>query len=293
MGNDFRVMSVGLRAVAFVRNDGSVWQWGPFGTSGYELRRIPAMGAVKWASANEDGTLFGLVDGRVFGYGYNPWGLFGINDPPVERVEEVPSLRDVVEVRSGLNHALALRADGRVLSFGQNSHGQLGDETSGARLVPVVVDGVEDVKAIAACLNTSMALRRDGTVWIWGFAQHLLGQAADRGSTSTPLMVPGLDHVVEIGCADNAGFALLDDGQLYAWGGSANGLLATGANSELISLGVTKCRLPRLKRVFVGPSTVHAITEDGRRLAWGGGGGYTIGDGTSWPRFPPVSVYSE
>ena len=46
---------------------------------------------------------------------------------------------DVVEIATGPRHALALKKDGTVWSWGENDAGQLGDGTTCNRLTPVQV----------------------------------------------------------------------------------------------------------------------------------------------------------
>jgi len=48
-------------------------------------------------------------------------------------------LSDIVMVKAGISYSLALKSDGTVLAWGDNSAGQLGDGTSDTRLTPVYV----------------------------------------------------------------------------------------------------------------------------------------------------------
>jgi len=67
------------------------------------------------------------------------------------------SLSGVTAVAAGHHHNLALRADGTVVAWGRNNHGQ--------RDVPA---GLTGVVAISAGERHSVAVRRDGTVVSWG-----------------------------------------------------------------------------------------------------------------------------
>jgi alpha-tubulin suppressor-like RCC1 family protein len=68
--------------------------------------------------------------------------------------------------------SLALRADGTVWSWGNNSDGQLGDGTLGSRATPAQVSslGGQGV-GLAAGQRIAMAPLADGTVRAWGSNQ--------------------------------------------------------------------------------------------------------------------------
>ena len=98
-------------------------------------------------------------------------------------------------VAGGSSHSLALKNDGTVWAWGNNTNGQLGDNSETQRLVPVKVAGqggsgdLTNVKAIAAGSSHSLALKNDGTVWAWG--NNMYGQLGDGTNTpsSTPVQV--------------------------------------------------------------------------------------------------------
>src|SRR5207244_10028948 len=81
----------------------------------------------------------------------------------------------VAVAAGGSTHSLALKADGAVLAWGDNSSGQLGDGTKTRRLTPVPVAGLgtgSGVIAVAASdfANSdafSLALRANGAVLAW------------------------------------------------------------------------------------------------------------------------------
>jgi alpha-tubulin suppressor-like RCC1 family protein len=76
----------------------------------------------------------------------------------------VPDLGDVVAVRAGNHHSLALLKDGTVRAWGLNKHGQIGDGTRTNRDRPLTVPGVRNAVAIATGWYRSAALLPYGTV---------------------------------------------------------------------------------------------------------------------------------
>ena len=59
-------------------------------------------------------------------------------------------------------HTVALKSDGTLLAWGDNSNGQLGDGTTTPRLSPVAVPGLADVIAVAVGSSFTVALKSDG-----------------------------------------------------------------------------------------------------------------------------------
>jgi alpha-tubulin suppressor-like RCC1 family protein len=172
------------------------------------------------------------ADGTVWAWGRNGFGALGlgaIDDEPHPRPAPVPGLAGVVDVATGRDHVLALRADGTVWAWGLNENGQVGDGTSGGpdRASPAAVAGLADAVAVYANGSTSFALKADGTLWGWG--QNFNGQLGigedknDKPAPSAPVV--GLADVVGVGPGPTHVVAERGDGSLFVWGWSARGSL--------------------------------------------------------------------
>jgi hypothetical protein len=123
----------------------------------------------------------------------NP-GYYGQTDVPI-------GLNGVVAIAAGWSHSLALKSDGTVVAWGDNSAGQTN--------VPA---GLTGVVAIAAGAGHSLALKSDGTVIAWG--DNYWGESA----------VPaGLSGVVAIAAGWSHSLALKSDGTVVAWGDNSSG----------------------------------------------------------------------
>jgi hypothetical protein len=125
-----------------------------------------------------------------------------------------------VAITSGSQHGIALKADGRVWSWGYNGQGQLGDLTGTSRTLPTE-SFITDVLAISTSgelSSHSAAVRSDGSLWTWG--KNDAGELGDGTTVTnvTPKPVPGFS------LASTALWALDSDG---------DGLL----NSEELGLG--------------------------------------------------------
>ncbi|MCL4186307.1 MAG: hypothetical protein KJZ85_01770 [Rhodobacteraceae bacterium] len=108
------------------------------------LGRVRRLGQGRHATQLDPGDLHSCAlrsSGRVACWGYNLVGQLGdgTNTSRLTPVE-VLGLTDATQVTTSLfRHTCALRADGRVLCWGENGDGQLGDGTTVDRWAPVEV----------------------------------------------------------------------------------------------------------------------------------------------------------
>ncbi|MER6348181.1 RCC1 domain-containing protein [Streptomyces sp. NPDC001595] len=102
----------------------------------------------------------------------------------------VVGLTGVRDVDAGYSHSLALRTDGTVRAWGDNSDGQLGNgSVGGASGTPAPVVGLTGVRQIAAGDLHNLARLSDGTLRAWGHNSD--GRLGDGSTTDsgTPVLV--------------------------------------------------------------------------------------------------------
>ena len=226
-------------------------------------------------SSKSDHVLALARDGSVYAWGRGDSGQLGIGPLPLvqfktrsARVERyvpypvrVPDLGDVVAIRAGNHHSLALLKDGTVRAWGMNKQGQIGDGTFTNRDRPLTVPGVRNAVAIATGGYRSAALLADGTVMEWG-ANHV-----NLTPRPTPALVPGVRGIRSIVAGGEQVCALTQSGELITWGQNAH--YETGRGSgDTTRPGLVK-GLTDVRFVASAASTTIAVLGTGRMMTWG------------------------
>lgn len=231
------------------------------------------------------------ADGSVWSWGSNNWGMLG--DPSFAGSRratpgQVPGLTDVVAISGGGQHSLALKRDGTIWSWGQNTWGQLGDGTSTDRNAPVQVSqttGLTNAVAIAAGVTHSVALANDGSVWIWG----LDGLTQFGG---LPVHVNNLSGVAQIAAGAFSATLKTDGeaaGQVWTFGYNGFGNLGDGTKTDRTA-AVPVVGLSNGVAIAAGDSHGLAVTSGGAVSTWGNNGFGQLGDGTTTEHLTPIVV---
>jgi alpha-tubulin suppressor-like RCC1 family protein len=189
-----------------------------------------------------------------------------------------------VDYYGGTGNDLVLQwADNRVVAWGGNTTGQLGNGTlaSSGIAKPADPGGVLAGKAIRRVVGGtghSVAVLVDGTLAAWG--DNRSGQLGDGSLTSsmTPVAVDmeGVlagKVVIQVACGDTHTLALCTDGTVAAWGSGGYGQLGYGGtNSTAVPVLVDRSGVLAGRRVIaVSAGREHSIAlcADGTLAKWG------------------------
>ncbi len=150
--------------------------------SGRELDAEP----VAAVAAGFDHAALLFKDGRVAAWGDNTYGQLGSGDRAasgfpafVNNAEGTGDLAGMKEIALGAYHSLARSADNTVLAWGRNNKGQLGDNTTTDKRLPVEVvrseslgDMLTNIYGISAGNEHSVAKGEGLSVYAWGSNEH-------------------------------------------------------------------------------------------------------------------------
>ena len=135
-------------------------------------------------------------------------------------------------VAGGKIHSLALKSDGTLWAWGDNTNGQIGVAPSTVALgnTPRQVGTSNDWKAIAGGSAHSLALNNAGTLYAWG--SNALGQLGDNSNTKSnaPKAITGTWKAITARRGHT--LAINSAGVLHAWGWNAHGQLGDGTTAQ-------------------------------------------------------------
>jgi len=160
---------------------------------------------------------------------------------------EVSGITTATSIALGGVHSCALLMDGKVMCWGWNQFGQLGDRTTTDRVTPVEVSGITTATSITLGNRHSCALLTGGTVKCWGSNGNgelgasvastcdMWGYYPDPATIScstTPVEVSGIADAESIALGSSHSCAVLDDGKVMCWGSNDYGQLGDGTTTS-------------------------------------------------------------
>jgi len=212
-------------------------------------------------------------------------------------------------ITSGRLHSCGLMAGGTVVCWGDNSYGELGNNSIAQSLVPVKVHGVGNVGllsgviAITAGNGFTCALFATKSVDCWGFGGD--GELGDRSTARSlvPVKVHGvgnvglLSEVIAITAGNDFACALQATKNVVCWGANGEGEL--GTDSTTTALTPVKVHGVGDRGVLSGVAAVSAGSADTpcallatkTVVCWGSNTNGELGDNSFAGQLVPVKVH--
>jgi alpha-tubulin suppressor-like RCC1 family protein/Leucine-rich repeat (LRR) protein len=191
-------------------------------------------------------------------------------------------------ITAGNTYVLALKTDGTLWAWGDNSFGQFGNGTTTNSYVPTKIGSDNDWKEVALGWGYTIAVKTDGTLWAWG--NNSSGELGD-GTTinkSIPTQIGTSTDWKTISVGTTHAIALKTDGTLWAWGYNYYGQLGNGSNT---SKNVpTQIGTATWETISAGGNSTVAIKRDGTLWAWGNNDKKQLGDGSSNNKNVPTQI---
>ena len=201
----------------------------------------------------------------------------------LDKDDEPVLMAPVQSFSSGVAHTAAIKTDGSLWSWGDNTWMQLGDGTYEDRHEPVKI--MDDVQSVSLGAFHSAAIKTDGSLWLWG--RNNKGQLGDGSINDRHEPVKIMDGVqsVSLGCWHCA--ALKTDGSLWLWGFNEEGQLGDGSTEyryEPVKI------MDGVQTVSLGLYLSAAIKADGSLWLWGRNTHGELGDGSTEDRYEPICI---
>jgi len=300
--------------------DGKVYAWGNnhYGQLGNRTTSnsskpviVYADGALagKTVVAIAAGTYYSLAltsDGKVFAWGAGLYGELGDmtdsdrSEPVAVWTNGVLAGKKVVAIAAGDYHSLALTSEGKVVDWGSNNSGQLGNNATNNSVEPISVDIGTPIVAIDAGVAYSLALNASGQAFAWGanFCGQLgIGDTAAHWPSIATAVYSGGVLAGKAIVAISGGFlhtlAATSDGKVYSWGYNRYGQLGsviTSTSSTPVAVDNGAMGGSAIVAVAAGENHSLALSADGKVFAWGGNSSGQLGTNSIALSLVPVMV---
>lgn len=248
---------------------------------------VPGLrGAVSIAAA-DDHFCAALTSGEVKCFGSNRYGELGTGSKGGAAMApvEVTGVAGAVEVGVGNEHSCARTADGKVMCWGGNDDGQVGDGTKVATPTPKTVPLAQPALQLAAGEDNSCVVVADSTVQCWGESLFDMLGGREEGTKPQPIALTAKVTAVAIG--DDFACARTQAGGVHCWGRDGDGRL--GRFTEGDDLPGPVEGLADVDAIALGDAIGCAIV-DGAAKCWGSAAHGRLGDGSTTTYPVPVTV---
>lgn len=252
-------------------------------------------------------------ENKLYCWGSNNYGQLGKGDannstiPVLADVSGALNGKSLTALSAGGNTSCTLDSNGKAYCWGDNTYGQLGDNSTTPRVVPTAVDtsGVLSGKTLTS-ISTSgastCAVDSDGKAYCWG-SNSGTGQLGD--GTQTESHVPiAVDTsgvlsgktVSKVVAGTTSACAIANDAHVYCWGKGSLGQLGNGTiNDTSVPVAVTTSGVLSGKTVtdisVMGDHHACALTSEGKAYCWGSNVYGELGDNSGLTLSPdPVAV---
>lgn len=241
-----------------------------------------AVGAGYSCAVRKDGTAWcwGSAIGGQLGNGT----ASGQYDTPVQ----VAGGGDYTAISAGGDTTCAIRADGTLWCWGDDTYGELGNGTTTATGVdtPVQAGTAGDWTSVSVGGgNFACGIQAGDSAWCWGFGGYgNLGNGTETSSNTTPVQVSGGDVWTSVSAGGESACGVRTDGTLWCWG--ANSRDETGRTGRALEPSPVRVGTRAAWTAVSAGDTACALNGPTTLWCWGSNFSGQTGQGVTGREYP-------
>lgn len=207
------------------------------------------------------------------------------------------------EIRAGLIHSCGVTTHGTLACWGDNVHGQLGnDHRRGAFFVePVTVEApLLYFKHVTAGGGHTCAIAQDNAAYCWGASSFGEGGYGEENTSVqvSPVEVSGGLSFAQLTTGGNHTCGVTPDGEAYCWGKNKDGELGDGSTTDRstpveVAAEITFSQLNAVSGAGSNFPHTCGVASDGTAYCWGNNRFGQLGDGSTSNRNEPTAVEAD
>jgi hypothetical protein len=198
-------------------------------------------------------------------------------------------------ITAGAYHTCGLTGAGAAYCWGQNTYGQLGDNTTTDRHTPVAVGGGLSWSAVAsseAANHTCAVKASTQLIYCWG--HRFNGRVGDISGyalqQTKPVAVGSGLAFVQVAAGQSHTCGLTGAGQAWCWGYNAYGQLGDNTTTDRSTPVAVQQGGVTFTSITAGQYHTCGLTSAGAAWCWGYNVYGQLGDNTTTQRLTPVAV---
>jgi alpha-tubulin suppressor-like RCC1 family protein len=299
---DWTAVSSGRTHTCGLRQSGRPWCWGAnsstqLGNNVSLTRTAPEQlgAATDWTQiTNGRYHACGIRSGAAYCWGRNGNGQVG-DDSTLDRSSPVlvsGGFTDWTQLSAGHTQTCGRRSNGTIYCWGENTDGQLGDNTRTQRLTPTIVNGgYTDWTAITAGSSHTCGRRSNSTVYCWGANSN--GQLGD--NTTVQKLIPtivngGFTDWTMVSSLATHTCGVRSNGTAYCWGNNGNGQLGDNTTVQKLIPTIVNGGYTDWTAISAGAAHTCGLRGTGFGWCWGRNSSGQLGDNTYVQKLIPTAV---
>jgi alpha-tubulin suppressor-like RCC1 family protein len=297
--NNWKIVSGGTDHSAGIQTDGTLWTWGAnfFGqlgngsfSSGLSLSPVQVGNETMWNTVDcgyhFNVALKGSFSKSLWTWGTNEFNQLGNGNTVNANVpQQIGASLNWMSVSAGAYHSIALElvnGGNRLMAWGYNNYGQLGDGTFISRSSPTQAGTDVNWQTVATGYFHNLGKKTNGTLWAWGInGDGQMGNGSNASSVSAPTQV-GTDTNWQgvLGAGYNYSMVKKSDGTLWSWGRNIYG--GAGLGNVIFSYLPLQIDTSTTWGINITASQGFgaALRQDGSLSSWGLNDKGQLGNGT-------------